>query len=181
MIQLPPARQRALAPRGAQQGATLIIGLIILVLITLVVVSAFTLSSSNLKSVGNMQVRQEATAAAHQSIESLISDSTPFYTELNTKTFTVDINKDGTADYTVAVASPVCIAATRVTDAAPSDVELPVTMQSGAEWNTDWELDATVTDSASGAAVRVREGVRVRLTQAAKSANCEQPGNRSTP
>jgi len=162
---------------GAQRGATLIIGLIMLVIITLVVVNAFTLSSSNLKSVGNMQVRQEAIASTHQAVESLIS--TDFYNTLQTKTFTVDINKDGTPDYSVNVAVPVCIAATQVSAAAPSDVELPVAMQTGAEWNTDWEISAAVTDSASGASVLVREGVRVRLGQTAKTTVCPQPGNRS--
>jgi FlaG/FlaF family flagellin (archaellin) len=165
----------------AQRGATLVIGLIMMVLITLIVVNAFTLSSSNLKSVGNMQVRQETIAAAHQSIETTISETPAFYTALNTRTFTVDINKDGTPDYTVTLAPPVCFSATRVSEAAPSDVELPVTMQTGAEWNTDWEMDATVTDSASGAAVRMREGVRVRLTQSAKTTSCNQTANRSSP
>lgn len=167
--------------RKRQGGATLIIGLIMLVLITLIVVNAFTLSSSNLKSVGNMQVRQEAIAATHQAVEALISSSPAFYNSLSTKTFTVDINKDGNADYTVGVATPVCVAATQVSEAAPSDVELPVAMQSGAEWNTDWELDATVTDSLTGAAVRVREGVRVRMAQTTKSTTCSQPANRSSP
>mgnify|MGYP006143554187 CR=1 FL=1 len=51
-------------------------------------------------------------------------------------------------------------------DAAPSDVELPVALQSGAEWNTDWEMIATVSDlHGSGAAVTMREGVRVRMSQ----------------
>jgi hypothetical protein len=49
---------------------------------------------------------------------------------------------------------------------------LPVAMQSGAEWNTDWDLSATVTDAKSGASVVVREGVRVRLSQTKKTTDC---------
>lgn len=168
---------------GRQRGATLIIGLIMLVLITLVVVSAFTLSSSNLKSVGNVQARDESLAAASQVIETLISTgSTPFYNNTNTVTYTVDINKDAVADYSVAVSQPLCVGAKQASDPAPSDVELPVALQSGAEWNTDWDIDAKVSDlRGSGSTVSVREGVRVRLSQAQKSAVCSQPANRRSP
>ena len=158
------------ARRAAQRGATLIIGLIMIVLITLVVLNAFTLSSSNLKSVGNMQVREEAVAAANQAMEQLIS--APFTDVLGTRTFNIDINKDGVDDYQVAVATPVCVHSQAASEAAPSDVELPVTMSKGYTWNTDWDLDATVTDAASGAAVRVRQGVRVLLSQDRKDAVC---------
>lgn len=174
------SRRRRVPARKAQQGATLIIGLIILVLITLIVVNAFTLSSSGLKSVGNMQVREEAVAAAARTLE--VKVSAPFYDSLAPETRTVDINNDGNNDYSVVVATPVCIAAKTVADAAPSDVELPTTMQSGAEWNTDWEMVATVSDlNGSGATVTMREGVRVRLPQTKKDTACPQPANRSSP
>lgn len=159
------------APRAAaQRGATLIIGLILMVLITLIVVSAFTLSSSNLKSVGNMQVREEALAAANQAVEQVISSN--FTASTAAQTVTVDINKDDTADYTVAVASPTCIRATQASFAAPSDVELGAAMSTGSTWNTDWDLSATVTDGATGASVRVRQGVRVLLSQSQKAGAC---------
>ena len=148
-----------------QRGATLIIGLIMLVLITLIVVNAFTLSASNLKSVGNMQVREEAIAAANLAAERLISSN--FTNALGTQSFTVDINKDGTDDYTVAVALPVCKRATQGAEGPPSDPPMP-----SSTWNTDWDIDSTVTDAASGATVRVRQGVRVLLTQTQKDAAC---------
>jgi Tfp pilus assembly protein PilX len=161
--------RRAALP-AAQRGATLIVGLIMIVIITLIVVSAFTLSSSNLKSVGNMQVREEAVAAANQAAERLISMS--FTDAPGTATFTVDINKDGVNDYTVTVATPACIGARAATVAAPSDVELGEELSTGITWNTDWDIDATVTDAASGAAVRVRQGVRVLLSAGEKAAVC---------
>lgn len=156
--------------RAAQRGATLVIGLIVMVLITLVVVSAFTLSSSNLKAVGNMQVRDEAVAAANQAIEQLISAS--FTDSPGTVTFNIDINKDGTNDYTVDVATPVCAMATAASEGYPSDVELPTGMTLARDWNTQWDVSATVTHDASGASVRVREGLRVRLSQMQKDASC---------
>ncbi|HWI83153.1 PilX N-terminal domain-containing pilus assembly protein [Ramlibacter sp.] len=162
---------RRLVPRAsAQRGATLIIGLILLVLITLIVVNAFTLSSSNLKAVGNMQARDEAIAAANQVVEQVVSSN--FTTTPAAQTVTVDINKDDRPDYTVAVATPTCVRATRAAFADPSDVELGPGMSAGSTWNTDWDLDATVTDGATGARVRVRQGVRVLLSQSQKTLSC---------
>lgn len=166
---LPSGFSRSVRVRN-QRGATLIIGLIMIVLITLIVVNAFTLSSSNLKSVGNMQVREEALAAANQAVERLIS--APFTDSLGAQTFDVDINKDGINDYSVAVAVPVCTRALIAYTAPPSDVELPPEMSSGSEWSTEWDISSTVTDPASGASVTVREGVRVLLSQTKKDAAC---------
>lgn len=168
-MNFPSARAFGFRRAAAQRGATLIIGLIMMVLITLIVVNAFTLSSSNLKSVGNMQVRAEAVAAANLAIETMIS--APFTNAIGTQTFTVDIDKNGTTDYSVVVAPATCIRATEASTASPSDVEL-VGMSSGAYWNTDWDISATVTDSASGASVTLREGVRVRLSQTQKDTVC---------
>ena len=56
-------------PKRRQGGAALIVGLIMLVLITLAVTAGFTLSNTNLKSVGNMQNRNEAVAASNRAIE----------------------------------------------------------------------------------------------------------------
>ncbi|MEK7736556.1 MAG: hypothetical protein AAB319_02190, partial [Pseudomonadota bacterium] len=42
-----------------QRGATLVIGLIMLVLLTLMAVSSFNLGKSNLQIVGNMQFRNQ--------------------------------------------------------------------------------------------------------------------------
>lgn len=153
-----------------QSGATLVIGLILLVLISLIVVNAVTLSSSNLKAVGNMQARNESIAAADQAVEKFIS--APFYTAIGTQTFTVDINGDGATDYTVQVVQPVCLGWKSAASAAPSDVEMPAAMQFAAEYLTDWDVGATVADLASGAAVEVHQGVRKRLSQADKDSYC---------
>lgn len=154
-----------------QRGATLIIGLIMLVLITLMMVGAFTMSSTNLKSVGNMQVRQEAVAAANQAVEELIS--APFTNALGPQVFVVHVdNNTATTGYTVNVATPTCTRAVISVDASPSDVELGSSMSSATFWNTDWDIDATVVDAASGAAVRVRQGVRVLLDETQKTAAC---------
>ncbi|MDQ2075644.1 hypothetical protein [Marinimicrobium sp. ABcell2] len=153
----------------AQRGATLIIALIMLLLFTLMVASAFSLSSTNLKAVGNMQMRDEAIAAANVAIEQVISSA--FTTAPSAQTLEVDLNGDDTPDYIVSIATPECIRATQATPAALSSVALAA-MSTASSWNTVWSLDATVNDPASGALVRVRSGVRVLLSQAEKDAVC---------
>ena len=161
------AENRKRVRARSQQGATLIVGLIMLVLITLIVMSAFTLSSSNLKSVGNMQQREEAIAAANRAIELVVSSA--FTTAPVAQSINVDINNDGTNDYVVAIAVPTCLRAMVAAGNADSDVELGI---SGSSWNTDWDIDATVNDAASGTSVQVRQGVRVLLSDAQKTAAC---------
>lgn len=156
--------------RPRQRGATLIVALIMLALITLLVVNAFTLSSSNLKAVSNMQVREEAVAAANKALEQVIS--TNFTSPLVANNIEVDINNDGTTDYRVAVAIPHCIKAAQASPGSPSDVELGPDMSSGSTWYTDWELKASVSDAATGGRATVTQGITVLLSQAQKTVAC---------
>ena len=57
----------------SQRGVTLVVSLIVMILITMMVLAFLALSNSNFKSVGNMQFRNEATAAANKAIEQVIS------------------------------------------------------------------------------------------------------------
>jgi Tfp pilus assembly protein PilX len=164
------ARRLSIArSRQAQRGATLILGLIMMVLITLIVISAHTLSSTNTKSVGNMQIRDEAIAAANQAVEQVLSAD--FTAAPTAESINVDINKDDTNDYTVAIAQPVCMRAIVAQVSEGCDTEHPE-LCVGSTWHSEWDIDATVTDAASGAAVRVRQGVRVLLTNDRKLAVC---------
>ena len=150
-----------------QRGATLVIGLIMLVLIT-----ALTLGISNFRAVSNMQYREEAIAAASKAIEQVITG--PFTAAPAVDTILVDIDNNGTTDYTVAIAVPQCISATQAFGADPSSLSLPPAMTVASTWNTVWDLDATVNNASNvgGAAVRVRTGVRVLLPEAQKDAVC---------
>lgn len=155
-----------------QRGATLIIGLIMLVLITLMMVGAFTMSSTNLKSVGNMQVHQEAVAAANTVVEQIISSPFTDDPAVVANDYPIDINKDGVTDYSVTIATPSCTRATTASSGSPSDVELGSTMSSSSTWNTEWDIEALVTDAASGATAHIHQGVRVLLSNAQKTAVC---------
>lgn len=164
-----------MTPLRRQRGITLIVGLIMLVLITLLVTAAFTLSSTNLKAVGNMQFREEAVAAANVAVERMVS--TDFPSDPVAATETVDI---GGAVYTVALDAPVCIKSTPIKSLPPSDPDAVLCAfgAGGAPvcFETLWEVSATVSPTGAaaitGANVTVKQGIskRLNVTKVAKCA-----------
>ncbi len=160
---------KQVASKHSQRGITLFVGLIMLVLITLMVTSAFTLSTTNLKSVGNMQAKDEAVAAANQAIEELLSSS--FTDAPGEAKIEVDINNDLTADYVVKIAKPTCVRASP--DNLPADTSgtLPA-LGVITNYNTVWDIQATVNNAQTGANTVVQAGTRVLLTEAQKDAVC---------
>lgn len=178
--------------RGAgQRGAALLIGMIMLLLITLVVTAAFNLSNANLTAVGNLQTRNEAVAAANRAIEeaasSLLvpgSDGSPSLSPPQPTVSLVDINNDGVTDYTVNVAAPVCVRATKALDSGGGGSTGPGGVTGGAsssgsglatlpdQYNSVWDISTTVTDSVTGTSTAVRQGVRALLNKAQFDAFC---------
>jgi Tfp pilus assembly protein PilX len=151
-----PSRHRG--PKVHQQGMTLVISLIMLVVITLFVLSAVRLSTANLRTVGNMQVKNEAAAASERAIEDLMSSTTPFTAPASVTTpVTVNVNK---TDYSVAVATPVCVKTEPVTGNSYDNSGLALQ-------DTYWDVQATATNANSGASVTTHQGVRVRLNASA--------------
>ena len=159
---------------SSERGAVLIVALMMLVLLSVLVASSFTLSSTNLKSVSNTQLRNEAIAAANAAIEQVMSSS--FTDAPAPESINIDLNNDGTTDYTVQLSAPVCVSASAITTTAlpPSSVTLPTafTSANSTYFETVWDLDATVTDAASGASAHVHQGVRVLLPQIQYNAVC---------
>jgi hypothetical protein len=166
---------RPVASRRDQRGATLVVGLIMLALITVMVTSAYTLSTTNLQSVGNMQFRDSAVAAANKATEQVLSS--PFTDAPVAETIDVDLDNDGTTDYEVTFDVPTCIGDAEIvlSGTAPSSVTLPASfgLPASTFHQTTWDLSARVSDAAvSGASVHVRQGVRVLLTEAQYTAVC---------
>lgn len=151
-----------------QRGATLIVGLIMLVLITLMMLTAFMMSSTNLKSVGNMQSRDEATAAANVAIEQVIG--LDFHSLTAAQPYEVDIDRNpNTAPYQVIVTVERC---KRSTAAPSSEAELSgvsSNIANTSDFDTVWELKAVVSDASTGASVTVLQGVRKRLNSVSDS------------
>jgi len=162
-------------PFGSERGATLVVSLIMLTLLTMLVSSAFMASNTGLKSVGNMQSRDESVAAANKAIEQVLSS--PFTNAPKEEAINVDIDNDSQVDYEVVFAKPTCVSAQKV---APSGSIPPSSGTLGPAFaiatsdyfQTLWDIDANVTDPASGTSVRVREGVRILLNQVQYNAVC---------
>ena len=150
-----------------QQGASLVVGLIMLVVITLMVLSSYTLTSSGNKASSNLQFRNEALAAANAAVEQIISS--PFTDDPTGEAINVDMDGNDTVDYIVQFAEPECVNVTKVpgSSSAPSSLSLgpAFAVATAAYYLTVWDLNGTVTDDVSGASIKVHQGVRVRLSQ----------------
>lgn len=165
--------------KNKQRGSTLITALIMLIVLTLLVVSAIRSSNTNLRIAGNMQMQEEAVAAAQQALEQTISYN--FTASPASGVINVDINNDGTVDYTANISQPVCLGSTALTNATPN---LPsVCISSGAATNTgimsasgvpvttgqswcfaqEWEAQASVTSTSTGAKATVHQGVTLNV------------------
>ncbi len=136
-----------------QQGATLIMALVMLVLMTLLAVSSINLSTINLKIVGNMQAQKMLDAAAQEGIERVLTDQNNFGLAPAGMTFSTTYGD-------VDVEAPVCIASNPATgssivDRGTGDVK-------PAEDNT-WDIVATITDDVTGAVSTIHQGVEMRM------------------
>ena len=123
----------------AQQGSTLIVTLIMLVLLTLFAFATFNLSKSNMVLVSNQQFRGEAVESARSALEEVLSrndfsqtPATPVrdpLTGLPTNVRIYDVNSDGNPDVTVTIGvagsatnPPPCIKSFQILPVDPSDV-----------------------------------------------------------
>jgi len=171
-----------------QHGATLIVGLIMLVLITMFVVTAFKLGKSNLQTVGNAQLRNQALSAAQGAIEMAVSkDFTIAPANAITATIPcgnlanqtcVDVNGDGVMDVTVAVTLN-CVAKQVIPVGAldftnPNDAGCLVGVSqafgvAGVSSNASlcaeslWNIQAVATDSIGNAQYAINQGTGVRV------------------
>ena len=166
---------------NAQRGATLVIAMIMLILITLFVLAAVNMSSINFKVMSNEQARNESIGATQQAIEQVIS--TNFPTNPQPVTVNVDINGDGNTDYTANIAKPTCLNSVPIkTDdpqlsvTNPNDIACFASSASSTSGivpavsggnslcsNTQWDVKGTVTDTRTGSSVNVHQGVGVRV------------------
>jgi Tfp pilus assembly protein PilX len=103
----------------SQQGATLLVTLIMLIMLTLFAISAMNTSTTNLMMVGNMQARFEALDATQSAIDSTISTTSFIDTPANAivgcagaNTTCTDLNGDGNPEYTTTLSpAPACVQA----------------------------------------------------------------------
>lgn len=174
------------ATRRQQRGMTLIVALVMLVALAMLSVWAVKTSTTNMRIVGNTQVRQEAVAAAQGAIEKTIS-STLFIQEaaaVAAGPIPVDVDGDGIADYEARLSpKPACyrvrvlkvneldpdVSADLVCLGSSSAVNAGIEVEGSAPTtgdslcaDSDWNVRAEVKDTRSSASVAVNQGIAVR-------------------
>jgi len=170
-----------------QSGITLVVTLLFLVIISMLAVASYSSSTTNLRTVGNMIVRQEALSAAQETIDRTISNKL-FTTDpvaVAAAPYGVDVDGDGVEDYRAELSpQPSCHRArvmkiTELDPSKPADVACmtssvsavsgidvvggPVLAGDSMCANTEWNVRATVTDQRTSTNVAVNQGVGIRV------------------
>lgn len=176
---------------SSQRGATLVMALIFLVLMSLFAISAFNSTSTNLRIVGNTQSRQESLAAAQMAIEATISSVNFFQNPdgVTASPVLVDVDGNDVTDYEAKLwPAPQCFRAKPILaadlPAAPKDPaindpyspcrpsqrlggtfierETPLTGTDPESCaNSEWNIRAEVTDTKTNGYVATNQGVGV--------------------
>ena len=179
-----------------QQGATLVVAMIFLILMSLFAVTAFKNSTGNLRIVGNMQSRQEAIAVGQKAIEQTISSSyfTTNPANVAATPVQVDIDGNGTMDYTATLnPQPHCfrtkaIKSNELNPSLPADLacmKSSTVQQGGLDIpnaaadagnslcaNSEWNVGAQVVDLRSGTKVELNQGIAVRVLETDAANSC---------
>lgn len=169
-----------------QQGATLLVGMIMMVVLTLLVVFSLRSGNTNLRIAGNMQSQAETFAATQQVIEQVIeqikvtenpslipAQSVPI--AMGNVTYTVEVAAMNTCvreipvmnsalDYTKANDVP-CFEGTDGDKAIFVDGggDLALTTKPSACKTQQWDIEAGVTDGTSGTKVTHVQGISIRV------------------
>ena len=172
------------ANKNKQQGATLLVGMVMLVVLTLLVVFSLRSGNTNLRIAGNMQSQAEAAAATQQVIEQVLENLSLPATDISLVNAQTIVVANGNSNYTVQVETMAnkCIFTAPVLNSQldPSkandtpcfaSVDNDAAVTSGGTLTTQppscntqqWEIAAEATDSVSGAKVAQVQGVTVRV------------------
>jgi type IV pilus assembly PilX-like protein len=178
--------------KHGQRGISLVLGMIMLVLMTLLAITAFQASNVNLRIAGNMQVRQETLAAAQTATEQVLSSpafidpATPpaaATVNLNSTSFTVNFTPAPACKSVVDLPSEdlvptnpddfVCIPSSALPGSS-SGIFLPGSAPSAPSYcsNARWAVIADVADANTGARTTLEQGVAVRISKAAALTAC---------
>ena len=184
-----------LAIKHSQVGSALVMSIFFLLLLATLALTGLRASTTNVQIVGNMQARQEVTAAAQMLLEQTVSTD-EFATNpqgvLSAARVAADYNGDGTGDATAVFAqAPLCLRARSVSliDLDPSNAQDAPCFASAALTNpgllpgsggpagslcadTEWHLRVRATDPSTGAAMTLNQGVTVRTAVVGLSTVC---------
>lgn len=165
-----------------QRGATLLVAMVMLVVLTLLVVLSIRSGNTQLRIVGNSQVQLEASAATQQVIEQMIEKIkiNEDITLIPTPPVTVSVNN---ASYSVVVAPlTTCINEVPILNADlstsnPNDVACfentnqdqaitadgKLTTSPSACKNQQWDIEASIDDPVTGAKTSQVQGITIRV------------------
>ena len=170
--------------RQSQSGATLIVSMIMLIVVTLLVVYSIRSGNTNLRIAGNMQRQSEALIASQQAIEQVIGQIKASNNINLIPAQNITVSSSG-ASYTVSTnslgAPGACILQVPVQTSSldPSkaadipcfqsvDVDKPIT-STGTAASTlsacndqSWEIVATINDASSGTQLTQVQGINIR-------------------
>jgi Flp pilus assembly protein TadG len=171
--------------RASQRGFTLVMTLIFLVIFMLFAISMVSSSMINTKVAANQQYRLEATTVAQQGIEQVMSQPFIRVPITTTTPVQVDVNGDGTTDFTAQVAPPACLDSKIIPNAilpvgdvckvpnnpngnlilpGPSSSVSPPPAAPSMCSATDWDIQSSVTDPSNTAvALTVHQGASVQV------------------
>ena len=198
MTRPPPRRKRmARRPGRRQQGITLVVVMVMLVLFTMLALSTFNLGKSSIQVVGNMQSRDQGIAASRQVIDETLSSTRFFNTPTDalaspcdtSNTRCIDVNGDGKTDVqTVLTPAPACVKARSIKSSELdfSNTEDKGCILGGAQSfgvagtvtgdslcaDSTWEVSAVSTDMVTESNVQVVQGVAVRVAKDDIEASC---------
>lgn len=128
----------------AQRGATLLVTMVMLVMLTLFVITGINLTTSNSKIVGNLQAKRQVDGVAQRVVDQVVTEG--LFVEKRAWAVTPSWKPSG---MTVQVTERVC-------KAAMPQIGDPTLA------STVWEFDVCVRDTFTGAKSFVRQGITVK-------------------
>ena len=140
-----------------QSGATLIVVLIMLTVLTLFAIAAINLSGANLRVVGNLQARKQVEAYGLQVSEQIMSSMGFFNTPI---TAPATPTKSSDLEYTsgnmkAIVSNRVCQWSTAASGYSAVQPIVPI--------DTQWDFAVVVTDSFTNAKATFWQGTKIRM------------------
>lgn len=145
-----------------QSGATLIVSLIMLVMLTLFAISMINGSSLGLRIASNFQAQKVMEQGTNQALEDYISTSANFNTATPAQAPVCvgGVDASCTGGYHVIISAPICLRGTPATGYSKKVGELTPD-------DVDWEITASVVDPVTNDLtkpyMKITEGVRVRM------------------
>ena len=162
---------------GRERGATLLISLIMLTVLTLFAISAIRIGNVGFKIVGNQQAQKMMESAAQQAVEQTISnlgnfDPVTVIAPGATAAQRVCVGA-ASGDAPVAIPPATCASGTQVDVMNVRCIstrrsQFDSLTQAVGTYDNVWEIVATVTDSLTGAKATYHQGVKIRML----SSNC---------